>query len=71
MSASASASTSEDMYVLKRNGDREIVAFDKILARLKTLGAQAKITAVNYTTLVIKIIDQLYDGIPTTKLYLL
>jgi ribonucleoside-diphosphate reductase alpha chain len=56
------------MYVLKRNGDREIVAFDKILARLKTLGAQAKITAVNYTTLVIKIIDQLYDGIPTTKI---
>jgi ribonucleoside-diphosphate reductase alpha chain len=56
------------MYVLKRNGDREIVAFDKILARLKTLGAQAKITAVNYTTLVIKIIDQLFDGIPTTKI---
>ena len=56
------------MYVLKRNGDTEIVAFDKILARLKMLGAQAKITGVNYTTLVIKIIDQLYDGIPTTKI---
>ena len=65
---SASASASEDMYVLKRNGEREIVAFDKILARLKMLGAQAKITGVNYTTLVIKIIDQLYDGIPTTKI---
>ena len=63
-----SASASEDMYVLKRNGEREIVAFDKILSRLKTLGAQAKITGVNYTTLVIKIIDQLYDGIPTTKI---
>ena len=61
-------SASEDMYVLKRNGEREIVAFDKILARLKMLGAQAKITGVNYTTLVIKIIDQLYDGIPTTKI---
>lgn len=56
------------MHVLKRNGEREIVAFDKILARLKTLGAQSKITGVNYTTLVIKIIDQLYDGIPTTKI---
>jgi len=66
--SSSSSSSSSDMYVLKRNGDREIVAFDKILARLKTLGAQAKITAVNYTTLVIKIIDQLYDGIPTTKI---
>ena len=63
-----SAYASEDMYVLKRNGDTEIVAFDKILARLKMLGAQAKITGVNYTTLVIKIIDQLYDGIPTTKI---
>ena len=63
-----SASASEDMYVLKRNGEREIVAFDKILSRLKMLGAQAKITGVNYTTLVIKIIDQLYDGIPTTKI---
>jgi ribonucleoside-diphosphate reductase alpha chain len=61
-------SASEDMYVLKRNGELEIVAFDKILARLKTLGAQAKITGVNYTTLVIKIIDQLYDRIPTTKI---
>ena len=67
-SASASASTSEDMNVLKRNGEREIVAFDKILARLKMLGQEAGITGVNYTTLVIKIIDQLYDGIPTTKI---
>ena len=65
---SASASASEDMHVLKRNGEREIVAFDKILARLKTLGQDAGITGVNYTTLVIKIIDQLYDGIPTTKI---
>jgi ribonucleoside-diphosphate reductase alpha chain len=56
------------MYVLKRNGEREIVAFDKILARLKMLGQEAGITGVNYTTLVIKIIDQLYDGIPTTKI---
>ena len=61
-------SSTSDMHVLKRNGEREIVAFDKILARLKMLGAQAKITGVNYTTLVIKIIDQLYDGIPTTKI---
>jgi ribonucleoside-diphosphate reductase alpha chain len=56
------------MHVVKRNGEREIVAFDKILTRLKTLGQEADITGVNYTTLVIKIIDQLYDGIPTTKI---
>jgi ribonucleoside-diphosphate reductase alpha chain len=58
----------QDMRVIKRNGNREIVAFDKILARIKNLGSQAQITGVNYTTLVIKIIDQLYDGIPTTKI---
>jgi ribonucleoside-diphosphate reductase alpha chain len=68
MSTSVSASASEDMHVLKRNGEREIVAFDKILTRLKTLGQEAGITGVNYTTLVIKIIDQLYDDIPTTKI---
>jgi len=62
------AESSTDMHVLKRNGDREIVAFDKILARLKKLGKEAGITSVNYTTLVIKIIDQLYDNIPTTKI---
>ena len=67
MSSSASAFAS-DMHVVKRNGEREIVAFDKILTRLKTLGQEADITGVNYTTLVIKIIDQLYDGIPTTKI---
>jgi hypothetical protein len=60
-----SAVSNEDMHVLKRNGEREIVAFDKILARLKTLGQAAGITGVNYTTLVIKIIDQLYD--PTMR----
>jgi ribonucleoside-diphosphate reductase alpha subunit len=63
-----SAVSNEDMHVLKRNGEREIVAFDKILARLKTLGQAAGITGVNYTTLVIKIIDQLYDDIPTMKI---
>ena len=65
---SNTASLTSDMYVLKRNGEREIVTFDKSLGRLKTLGAQANITGVNYTTLVIKIIDQLYDGIPTMKI---
>jgi len=65
---SMSTTSNEDMHVLKRNGEREIVAFDKILARLKTLGQEAGITGVNYTTLVIKIIDQLYDDIPTMKI---
>ena len=57
-----------DMRVIKRNGEYEIIAFDKILARIRNVGQQAGITAVNYTALAMKVIDQLYDGIPTTKI---
>ena len=58
----------QDMRVIKRNGDHEVIAFDKILARIRNVGRQAGITAVNYTSLAMKVIDQLYDGIPTTKI---
>ena len=54
----------EEMHVKKRNGNLEVVSFDKILTRLKTLGSLSNIS-INYTTLVIKIIDQLYNGIET------
>lgn len=57
----------EDMFVLKRNGQREIVAFDKILKRIKKVGLEANIK-INYTSLAMKVIDQLYDGISTTKI---
>ena len=60
--------TDTDMRVLKRNGEHEVIAFDKILARIRNVGKQAGITAVNYTSLAMKVIDQLYDGIPTTKI---
>jgi ribonucleoside-diphosphate reductase alpha chain len=57
-----------DMRVIKRNGEHEVIAFDKILARIRNVGQQAGIAAVNYTALAMKVIDQLYDGIPTTKI---
>lgn len=57
----------DEMYVSKRSGVQEIVSFDKILKRIKTLGQEANIK-VNYTTLVMKVIDQLYSGISTTKI---
>ena len=57
----------DEMYVTKRNGERETVSFDKILQRIKKLGAEAGIK-LNYTSLVMKVIDQLYDGISTTKI---
>lgn len=57
----------EEMYVTKRNGQSEIVSFDKILTRIKKIGQEANIK-LNYTSLVMKVIDQLYDGISTTKI---
>jgi len=62
-----SAPFDSEMYVVKRNSQREIVSFDKILKRIKTLGQEVGIQ-INYTTLVIKVIDQLYDGISTSKI---
>lgn len=60
-------SDANEMYVLKRSGTREIVSFDKILRRIKTIGQEVGVK-INYTNLVIKVIDQLYDNISTTKL---
>ena len=55
------------MRVTKRNGDLENIEFDKILTRIKSTGQEAGIT-INYTALVMKVIDQLYDKISTTKI---
>ena len=56
-----------DMRVVKRNGDLEDISFDKILTRVKKLGQEANIQ-INYSSLVMKVIDQLHDKIPTTKI---
>ena len=45
---------------------KEIISFDKILKRVKILGAGK--LQINYTTLAMKIIDRLYDKIPTSKI---
>ena len=58
---------SED-YVVKRNGEKEIVSFDKILKRIKNLGQEAGGLNVNYTNLCVKIIDRLYNNIPTSQI---
>lgn len=58
---------SNDMKVTKRNGQLEEIAFDKILMRIKKLGLEANIH-INYQQLVMKVIDQLYDKISTTKI---
>lgn len=56
-----------DMIVIKRNGKPEVISFDKILRRVKKLGKEAGIK-LNYTSLVMKVIDQLYNNIHTTKI---
>jgi ribonucleoside-diphosphate reductase alpha subunit len=66
-SKSSFLSQEEEMYVVKRNGEREVVSFDKILKRIKKSGMEVGIK-INYTTLVMKVIDQLFDGISTTKI---
>jgi ribonucleoside-diphosphate reductase alpha subunit len=57
----------QEMRVTKRDGSFQDIKFDKILTRVKKIGQQANVT-INFSALVMKIIDQLYDGIPTTKI---
>jgi|688.fasta_scaffold05890_12 ribonucleoside-diphosphate reductase alpha subunit len=57
----------QEMRVTKRDGTLQDIQFDKILTRVKKIGQQANVT-INFSALVMKIIDQLYDGIPTTKI---
>ena len=59
--------SSNEMRVMKRNGQLQEIAFDKILNRIKKLGQEAGIH-INYSSLVMKVIDQLYDKISTTKI---
>jgi ribonucleotide reductase alpha subunit len=62
----------EDLYIIKRDGSQEAVSFDKILNRVKSLGSSlsngsslgAKLN-VNYSQLVMKVVDQLYNNMPT------
>lgn len=66
-SAPAPAPAEQEMRVKKRDGSFQEIQFDKILTRVKKIGQQANVS-INFSALVMKIIDQLYDGIPTTKI---
>jgi ribonucleoside-diphosphate reductase alpha subunit len=63
----ATLDETKDMIVVKRSGKREAVSFDKILSRVKKIGEEFKLK-LNYTSLVIKVIDQLHDNISTSKI---
>jgi ribonucleoside-diphosphate reductase alpha subunit len=55
----------EVYYVLKRNNDKEEVSFDKILKRIKVLSTSLNI---NSTMLTQKLVSQIYNEIPTSKI---
>ena len=62
--------TDSEMHVIKRNGKSEDISFDKILQRVRKLGSQFSLQ-IPYSTLVMKVIDQLYDKITTEQIDIL
>ena len=63
------ASFSDQMHVTKRNGSIELVSFDKIQKRVQNLcnNITPKLN-INYGQLVMKIIDQIHNGITTAQI---
>jgi ribonucleotide reductase alpha subunit len=59
--------SADEMRVTKRDGKIEDVSFDKILNRIKKLAVESNIK-LNFTSLAMKVIDQLYDCISTAKI---
>jgi ribonucleoside-diphosphate reductase alpha chain len=55
------------MYVVKRDGRREAVKFDKITARVKKLCYELD-PMVDATVVTMKVIDGIFDGVTTTEL---
>lgn len=54
-------------YVIKRNEKKELLSYDKIFERTKKLGDKYNLD-IQYSGLVMKIIDQLYDKIKTSQI---
>ena len=56
----------DELQITKRDGSIENLSFDKILKRVKCLGTETKPNlTVNYSQLVMKVVDQLYNNMPT------
>lgn len=56
------------MHVIKRNGKKESVKFDKITARIEKLSYGLDRRFVNAIDVAKKVIEGLYDGVSTTEL---
>lgn len=59
--------TEDEMYVIKRDGRMEKIAFDKILRRVKSIGEKSNLK-LNYTLFVMKVINQLHNKISTYQI---
>ena len=55
------------MYVVKRNGKTETIKFDKVTARIEKLSYSLS-PLVNAIDVAKKVIEGIYDGVPTTEL---
>ncbi len=53
------------MHVIKRNGTREAISFDKVLSRVRKA---ARGLSVNSDALAQQVLSRIYDGVPTTQL---
>lgn len=67
MSMSASEGGEGPMSVIKRDGSRVPVQFDKVLERIRK-AALGLSTAVNYTRLAQLVLAEIHDGVHTTEL---
>ena len=56
------------MFVIKRNGKQETVKFDKITARVQKLCYGLNPQFVEPIKVAVKVIEGLYEGVPTTEL---
>jgi ribonucleoside-diphosphate reductase alpha chain len=56
------------MYVIKRDGNRESVKFDKITARIQKLSYGLDPVHVNPVAVAMKVIDGIYEGVSTSEL---
>ena len=55
------------MYVIKRNGKKETIKFDKVTARIEKLSYSLS-NLVSPIDVAKKVIEGIYDGVPTTEL---
>lgn len=56
------------MYVLKRNGKRETVMFDKITSRINKLCYGLDVNYIKPVEIAKKVVQGIYEGVPTTEL---